>query len=190
MNKCHTHVNPFVYSLWTNCYTCVNSFLGSEHGSACQSVWTWTWLLSERNVVPMWANSCILWTNCCICVNSFLGSEHAYLCDPCKWTKCLTNVNLYLYFQCTQCLTCMNSFVGSEGADLCKWFPAGLTAVGSLPAVYPAVGSQTAGIGERLVTHLTLEVGVPVVWFGFGGGVVLDNGCHLVLALIGRFVWI
>lgn len=162
----------------------------------------WAWLSMpicvNLNLASKWTKCCThvsqfmysLWTNCCICVNSFLGSEHAYLCDPCKWTKRLTNVNLYLYFQCTQCLTCMNSFVGSEGADLCKWFPAGITAVGSLPAVYPAVGSQTAGIGERLVTHLTLEVGVPVVWFGFGGGVVLDNGCHLVLALIGRFVWI
>lgn len=93
-------------------------------------------------------------------------------------------------FQCTHYRTCVNSFVGSERADLCERLPAGLAAVRPLPAMYAAVRGQTASIGERLVTHLTLEVRIPVVRFGFGGGVVLDDGCHLVLALIGRFVWI
>lgn len=99
-------------------------------------------------------------------------------------------MNLYLYFQCTHYRTCVNSFVGSERADLCERLSAGLAAVRPLPAMYAAVRGQTASIGERLVTHLTLEVRIPVVRFGFGGGVVLDDGCHLVLALIGRFVWI
>lgn len=99
-------------------------------------------------------------------------------------------MNLYLCFQCTHYLTCVNSFVGSKRADLCERLPAGLAAVWPLSAVYAAVRGQAAGIGERLVTHLTLEVRIPVVRFGFGGGVVLDDSCHLVLALIGRFVWI
>ena len=83
----------------------------------------------------------------------------------------------------------MNSFVRSERPDLREGLAARLAAVGPLAAVYPAVSGQTACVGEGLVAHLTLEVGVPMLRFGgLWTGVVLDDGCHLTLTLAGGLI--